>query len=355
MQILKEGAKHTIINTAEIINSLEPAVYKVESGMFGYFLVKEELFERPKKVYSNDRAFIEHVMKTWNSSDDSVGIVLKGKKGLGKSFTARLLALETGLPIILTSESQMRGGGYIDLLNNIKQPHVVYIDEFEKIFEDSKSDSKYMSQQDFLSYLDGTSSGYKRMFIITSNNNINQFLVDRPSRLRYFKSYDYMDSTLLKEICDDRLNNKEYAQDIIENVTSDNLNIDVLIKIIDECNLHDKKYSEFKEFFNYKPTEQTYSIELKVPEFIKPVILSDDSTQHIYNYFQTNPIASRSFGEWEVRRKPGLNIKSNKDSLEVEVEYASDNIVDEEDRYIWKNGLITFKKSSVKQYHYNAF
>lgn len=108
-----------------------------------------------------------------------------------------------------------------------------------------------MSQNDFLSYLDSGSLSNKRMFVITANEDVSQYLMNRPTRIRYHRKYDQMHITTIKEIIDDLLINKEFAEDLVENVSQKYINIDVLIKIIEEVNLHNTPYSVFKDFFNF--------------------------------------------------------------------------------------------------------
>lgn len=265
MNIVRSGDTYKFINSAEIINEIPKGSYIYETSMFGPYLNKVEDIELPSKIYPNDKVFIEHVLKTWHSDNESMGMLLTGKKGLGKSFTANYICSILELPVIKVTRSVNKNEGLFDFLNDIKQPHIVFIDEFEKIFANAtNTESNNLNQDGFLSFLDGSnSSNTKRLFIITSNSRVNEFFLNRPSRLKYVKEYNELDIDVAKEIILSKLNNKDFMEDLIANLDTTTANIDIVIKIIDEVNLHNKPFSEFKDFFNYKIEHNYYNIHIK--------------------------------------------------------------------------------------------
>ncbi len=262
MKIIQNGSDFTFRNSAIILDELPIGNYSVHTSMFGPYLTKNDNFKLPEKIYGNDKEFINHILHTWKNSPDSIGILLTGLKGLGKSFTANLICELLGLPIVKVTEPL--GREVIDILNDIKQEHVVYIDEFEKLFPIDGDEGK-ASQEMFLSYLDGNnSSGVKKLFLITTNESINKYFINRPTRLRYVREYNELAPSTIKEIIEDKLQNIEYLDDIIENVDAESVNMDILIKIIDEVNIHNKPYSTFKDFFNFKIEEPTYFSSIEI-------------------------------------------------------------------------------------------
>ena len=265
MNIVQSGNTFTFANDCTIIKNLEPATYLYECGKFGPYLTKIEEIKLPKTIYSNDKNFINHVLYTWSNTEDSLGISLTGKKGLGKSFTANVICNALKIPIIKITKSISKQEGFFEFLNGIKQEHIIFIDEFEKIFSD-KNDTELsnVSQKDFLSFLDGAnSSNVKKMFIITTNETICPYFVNRPSRLKYIKDYSELHIETLKEIIEDKLNNKEFLEDLINNIDTSTANIDIVLKIIEEINLHNKSYSSFKDFFNYKLDNINYILSVQ--------------------------------------------------------------------------------------------
>lgn len=256
MQVLVRNKRHDIIDGVVIEDRLEPGNYELQASMTGVYLQKMPDTIMPDKVYSNDADFIDHIVRSWNEGEGNVGVGLVGGKGLGKSFTGNMITQKLNLPVIRVSENFGKGAT-IEFLNRIEQDFVLFIDEFEKVFNTNKTQDNNgeMNQQDFLTYLDGGNIRSNRiMFLITANNPnaINEFLKNRPSRLRYFKNYMKLHDNIIREIVGDLLQNKEHKQDLIDNLPYEGLNIDVLIQIIKEMNTHGVPYSSFKDFFNFQ-------------------------------------------------------------------------------------------------------
>lgn len=261
MKFLFEGKNVFTLRSLDIRDELPVGTFRLSIGESGPYLTQIDDFKIPEKVYSNDTNFIKHVLGTWDKIDRNLGVGLVGKKGLGKSFTASILAKSVDLPIICIDRSSLFGGMF-NYLNNFKQDFVLFIDEFEKIIPvDNRSDEAdhgvSITQESLLSFLDpGYVRNNKIFFIITSNEDykISDFLKSRPSRLRYYKNYENLDDSVIIEIIDDLLEKLDHKKDLLENLNYEQLNIDVLIQIIKEINMCDQPYSVFKSFFNYKIT-----------------------------------------------------------------------------------------------------
>ena len=258
--ILNSGGTYHLFGDVGIIERLPAKVLEVQTSMMGLYLEEIKSIHLPKKVYSNDKSFIKHVLLSYQAAEGSLGVLLSGAKGLGKSFTANVICDALKLPVIKITSKFPQGNDLFTFLNKIEQEHVIFIDEFEKIFSvgggsygsGAEEAGKFLQQTDFLSFLDNGSIGTKRMFIITANERVSEYLMNRPTRIRYHRRYDQMAIEVIKEIVDDLLVNKEFKQDLIENVPQKDVNIDVLIKIIQEVNLHKIPYSQFKDFFNFQ-------------------------------------------------------------------------------------------------------
>lgn len=258
--ILNNGSNYHLFGDVGIIDKLPSKVLEIHTSMMGMYLEETTPITLPKKVYSNDKSFIKHVLKSYATVEGSLGILLSGGKGLGKSFTANVICDALRLPVIKVTSKLPQGGDLFSFLNKIQQEHIIFIDEFEKIFSvgsgyngSSPEDAtKFMQQNDFLSFLDNGSIGTKKLFIITANERVSDYLMNRPTRIRYHRRYEQMAIEVIKEIVNDLLVNQDFKQDLIENVPQKDVNIDVLIKIIQEVNLHNMPYSKFKDFFNFQ-------------------------------------------------------------------------------------------------------
>jgi len=264
MQILKSGKNYNILGEVVILDKLEPINYEYAEGMYGPQLVEIDPIKLPSKIYSNDNVFIQHVNKAWELREGNIGVCLVGEKGLGKSLTASIIAKNAGIPVIRIT-SKLYNNAAFTFLNQIKQDFVLFIDEFEKLF-DKKTDNEYgeskkddaITQESFLSFLDGGSVRDNNiLFIATSNSDwkISDFLKNRPSRFKYFRSYERMEDSVIKEIVEDLLEDKQFAEDLLQNIPYEGLNTDVLIQVIKEINAHKIPYSSFKDFFNFKEKE----------------------------------------------------------------------------------------------------
>ena len=255
------GDRYYFTDNFQEVVKLPPRYYIVEESLTGFYIRVDNDITMPEKIYKNDHDFIEHVVAGFEkSSTPSTGISLIGKKGLGKSFTAKVLCYRLGLPVIRINK--LFNNSIFDFLNKIDIPHVIFIDEFEKIFPEKTDGNNIASQQGFLSYLDGANfSNNKRAFIITSNNSVNEYFMNRPSRLKYVRKYYQMKLDTVKEIIVDLLEDREaFEEDLLKNINIKDLNIDILVKIIEEINMVKQPYSSFKDFFNYESSTKPYEI-----------------------------------------------------------------------------------------------
>lgn len=234
---------------------LEPGkVYSLAFDMGGAKLVFADSFNEPEDFFYEDEGFHRFILKSFNELKANLGVCLQGVKGQGKSVSAKKLAMVSGLPIITITGPVSTDNDFITFLNSIPQDYVLLIDEFEKIFKTKESEeSDNHSQNAFLSFLDGASfSANKKLFIITCNEGINEYLLNRPGRIRYLKRYDYISNGFFNYLIDKLLVYPEYKADLVENLHIRDTTVDLLKSIIKDINIHNVPYSTFKSFFNYR-------------------------------------------------------------------------------------------------------
>jgi hypothetical protein len=220
-----------------------------------YFLELTEDFTIPNKLYGNSDMLSNRYVKTFTEGSKNMGILLTGLKGTGKSLTAKLTALKSNIPVILITE-EFTGEEFKSFLNSIKQEVVVFIDEFEKVYVENDS------QQSLLSLLDGIFEG-KKLFIFTSNmkDRINQYMLNRPGRIRYLAEYDSLDETVITEVIEDTLVDKTQTEDLLS--VLDVLGIvsmDVLVGLISEMNSYNEGAKEAIKYLNIRPEDSQYSV-----------------------------------------------------------------------------------------------
>lgn len=248
------------IDGNRIYKEIPEGIWEPYSTMAGVFMTKiQDTFDFPHKIYGLEVDFIQHVVRTYQHSNKNVGVLMNGIKGAGKTVTAKTLANQSGLPVILVNASNI---GLLSYFDDVTQPLCFFFDEFEKIV--NHKDNEKIAP--LLSFVDGTSSSSKHLMLFTSNeNNISQFFIDRPGRIRYIKEYGSLKAEVVKEIIDDMLVHKEFRKDIIDWVIFfKNLTIDMLISIINEVNIHKMSPKQFSAFFNVDNEKPNYTVDIKV-------------------------------------------------------------------------------------------
>lgn len=266
MNILNNNGKYFFFNNLKIENKLEPKNY-----IFNYddkgncFLEDTNSFNLPEKIYDIDKDLRDVIKRSFNHNPTNLGVLLTGNKGQGKSVTAKLICQDMNLPVIIINKHVHEDINLINFLKQIQQDYVLFIDEFEKLFKlKSSADSdkgKYHNQETFLPFMDGVlTSKNKILFLLTTNDDVNEFLINRPSRIKLLREYNELPEELFNMIVDDKLINKDYKEDLEKHVSFLNLNIDLLINIINDINMLDKPFSSFSHLYNYKFEQYKYDI-----------------------------------------------------------------------------------------------
>lgn len=141
----------------------------------------------PDKVYElkEDIVFKTRVLNNFNKNDKSVGIMLAGTKGTGKTMLAKVIAKESNLPIIIV-DSQYPANRLVTFFKQFTTPVCIIFDEIEKNFDTSS----------MLDFLDGVEKTTKKLVLMTCNNlnRVSEYLQDRCSRVRYIRKYTPTDN-----------------------------------------------------------------------------------------------------------------------------------------------------------------
>jgi hypothetical protein len=268
MNILKDNGKYYFYNSLTIEPTLAVKNYLFNFDVNGNcFLEDIEGFKLPDKVYDIDKDLREIVKKSFDNNDTNLGVLLTGNKGQGKSVTAKLVCNDMELPVVVINKSIPNDINFIKFLKGISQNYILFIDEFEKLFKSTNSHgadkNENHSQESFLSFMDGalTSEG-KILFLMTTNEHVNEFMINRPSRIKFLKEYDELSEDLFNMIVEDKLQNKEFKEDLENNISFLNLNIDLLVNIISDINLLNKPFSSFANLYNYKFEQYRYDIHI---------------------------------------------------------------------------------------------
>lgn len=200
----------------ETFDKLPVDAYKVGfNELIGFYLEKRQRFDpKEKKIYGNTREKVKKTLDSFEAYDRNFGVMLSGRKGVGKTLFAKLLshdAMERGYPVITVD----RGfNGVEGFLEDITQECVVIFDEFDKNFGDGyddEDDSDTSKQDSLLSMFDGLDGG-KKLFVITYNEEyaVSDYLVNRPGRMHYHFSIGSLSAKDVEEYLSDNVK-EEYS------------------------------------------------------------------------------------------------------------------------------------------------
>lgn len=216
--------------------------YELEAGKVYDLLIKTSWGERvtkftlngemnlPPTVYytKKDRLFVDRVLRNFNSSEkNTLGVLLTGDKGTGKSVTAKILAKEANLPIIVINP-EIEEKYLEEFFKEFDQPVCVLFDEVDKYFDTSR----------MLTFLDGMHKTAKKLVIMTANDEetLSKYIKNRCSRIRYYRHYDmFNDAKEYAElICEAKNieNKEEVVNFIIDNIKYPS--IDNISSFVDE-------------------------------------------------------------------------------------------------------------------------
>lgn len=220
MKVIGYGSNYEIYeDDLKTFDKLPSGTYKVRfHKMKGFFLVKTDDISSSERIYGNHPQRVAKIMKAYDKFDRSLGILMSGDKGIGKSLFAQLLTDEVinrDIPVLLVDTPYF---GVAEFLDSVKQEVMVLFDEFEKVFDSNNKDIE--KQDSLLGLLDGTSH-QKRLYVMTVNNvsKVNSFLLNRTGRIHYHLRFEYPTREEIIEYLKDKISPETYNEDEVEKVT----------------------------------------------------------------------------------------------------------------------------------------
>lgn len=235
-----EGLDYSLVN-----GKVYSLVYDREVG--GNYLIEDKDFEFPTTYYLDDKdnKFISRTINTFqNTAKMTTGILLSGLKGSGKTLMAKKIAKESGLPIIVI-DPKVCADEIEGFFQNIDTEVCIIFDEIDK----------YWNTRYLLSFFDGVKPTCKKIVICTCNDEkeINNYLNDRCSRIRYKKTFDSLNKEAVAGVINDVIKNKDKSEAAAEYICSSisTISYDNVVVFAEELkNNPDDSFDDIVEFLN---------------------------------------------------------------------------------------------------------
>lgn len=239
MNVVHSGDTFQVYGDAlKTYDKLPVGTYEVGFSKFsGFFLTSHnDLTINEAKIYGCSEKKVQKVLHSFSMVDRNFGVILSGRKGIGKSLFARLLSVqgkEYGIPLILVTAYYP---GIANFLSSIEQEVIVLFDEFEKTFADKDGVSP---QEEMLPLFDGLDGG-KKLFVVTCNevSKLNTYLLNRPGRFHYHLMLTNPNPDEIREYLEDKLEEQYHhlIKKVVGFAANTNITYDILRAIAFELN-----------------------------------------------------------------------------------------------------------------------
>ncbi len=262
-QYLERGSDTDVYDDEDITVLHELNKEKVFSIRFdemrgAFFLTTEANLSVPETF--DAETIPERIIARFNSMDDSLGVLMSGIQGSGKSLASRKVSISMRgiMPTIIINTAFKNTQDFISFINKLDSSVIIF-DEFEKVF-----DMKQQAQ--LLTLFDGGVSS-RHLFLFTANDyyRISQFMLNRPSRIHYHFKFEKLDESVVREYCARHLKDEKHLEDIVRvSKTSSKFSYDLLESIISEVNTFDQSVKECLNILNFSPEDNDSNYDMKL-------------------------------------------------------------------------------------------
>ena len=312
MRVIRTGTKYSVVGKEIQTYDLLPAQTFIVSytEKEGCFLSEHPNLAVNEKTYGVHNQKVRKVIDSFKIFERSLGVILSGHKGIGKSIFAKLLcqfAIRDGYPVIIVDEAVP---GIDRFIQSIEQECIVLFDEFDKTFKANREND---GQAKLLSLFDGTAGG-KKLYIVTCNelHGLNDYIVNRPGRFHYHFRFEYPTAADIREYLQDKVDAKYYGEidKVIAFAGRINLNYDCLRAIAFELNLGENFTDAVRDLNILNVNREEYN-----------VILHYETGEMLHqNQYRTNLYDNDEEFDW-------ITLYDDKGQEIVEVRYSKRHIV----------------------------
>ena len=279
------GSSVNVMSDEDIIikNELPIGTYYVKESMTGLFLSKTFDLDAPTKIYGNAEADADRIVNTFNDKKQSMGVLLSGLKGTGKTCTAKLVSkrmLEQGHPTIIIANAY-NTYALAQFLQRIQTSCMIMFDEFDKLYgEETRSgraslktsdeDAAKPTQDGLLGLLDGVQSvNHLCMFMCNDKSKVNEYLINRPSRIYYHFQFKGLSEEVVSDYASKNLVDTSRVDAVVKlrNLVFD-LSFDILKSVVEEVNRYGIDPSDALKTLNVVPATdlRSYNVSMLNPE-----------------------------------------------------------------------------------------
>lgn len=219
--------------------STAPQLDKIPAGIYRLSYDPEEkkiiLFDRgqsfnlPAKIYGKHHAYKKMILKALNTRDESVGVLLLGQKGAGKTILAHDLcntAVTAGHPVFII-ETQLPAALLETIAKMVGGECVFLFDEFCVTYSD---DSKRSELLTFFS----SRETQKALYLVMQNDSaqLPDAFLNRTGRFLFRLDYSCLTRPEAQEIINDFIVEPDRAEILLDYVDQVAMSSDTLISLL---------------------------------------------------------------------------------------------------------------------------
>lgn len=239
-------------------NQVPPNVYTVTKTDDSkiYLEIKCAKYPLPDKLYGKSIYRRSNIIADeYKRSDKSIGILLTGQKGCGKSNQAEYVcncAMEAGMPVLFIDKALTKEI-MEDTIRRVG-PCIVFIDEYSKIYRSSHEIQHDQREELLTLFSDRTLP--KCVFMLTDNqiHQMSSYMIERPGRFCFHFQYEGCDKDVIEDICNEYGCNDEIREFIVKHARNVKESIDSVLALARFGCRYDtvKNFTEVFEYLNVK-------------------------------------------------------------------------------------------------------